>query len=125
MSSQIRSKRVMLAAAVVLIGTAPVATAQAVPGPWALTWSDEFNTGTSGSLLNTQTLTFGDSGLEPADFSTTDWHVYDLLWSPGSSGHAGSFKWYVDNILYETRTGGWTRPAGVPTDNKEAPFDQP
>src|SRR5438876_2858198 len=47
MSSQIRSKRVMLAAAVVLIGTAPVATAQAVPGPWALTWSDEFNTGSS------------------------------------------------------------------------------
>jgi beta-glucanase (GH16 family) len=83
------------------------------------------HTGTSGNLLNTQTGTFLGSGLEPADFSTTDFHTYDLLWTAGSPNHAGSFKWYVDGTLYETHTGGWTRPASVPTDNKDAPFDQP
>jgi beta-glucanase (GH16 family) len=83
------------------------------------------HTGPSGNLLNTQTAKFADSGLEPDDFTTTDWHVYDLLWSPGTPGHAGSIKWYVDGTLYQSHTGGWTRPDNADPNNKDAPFDQP
>src|SRR5437016_629481 len=53
MSAQAKSARValrqLLAAAVVLFSfaQAKVTTAQVVPGPWALTWSAEFNAGSS------------------------------------------------------------------------------
>src|SRR5437773_11935657 len=53
MSAQARSKLVMLCrmlaatVAVFSVAQAQVATAQAVPGPWGLNWSAEFNAGSS------------------------------------------------------------------------------
>jgi beta-glucanase (GH16 family) len=75
--------------------------------------------------LNTQTATFASSGLEPAGFSTTAWHTYDLEWTAGSPGHAGTISWYVDGIRYQTRTGGWTIPSSASPGDRDAPFDQP
>lgn len=80
------------------------------------------HSGPSWNQQNTQTETFAQSGLEPAGFSTADWHTYDLEWDAGSFGKAGSIKWYVDGVLYETQTGGWTVPSGA---SRQAPFDQP
>ena len=71
---------------------------------------------------NVQTQTFAASGLQPAGFSTHDWHVYNLTWEKGIGGNPGSFSWYVDGIKYGSRTGGWSVPAGGGAD---APFDQP
>ncbi|HSV12905.1 MAG TPA: glycoside hydrolase family 16 protein, partial [Tepidisphaeraceae bacterium] len=82
----------------------------------------------SGSSVNThitQTQTFSGSGLEPGGFSTTDWHTYDLQWTQGSTNVAGSLKWYVDGVLYETQSGGWFVPSSAPAGDKDAPFDQP
>jgi beta-glucanase (GH16 family) len=75
--------------------------------------------------LNTQTATFASSGQEPAGFSTTAWHTYDLQWTAGSPGHAGTISWYVDGVRYQTRTGGWTIPSSAPPGDRDAPFDQP
>jgi len=83
------------------------------------------HTGTDGNHLDTQTETFTASGLEPANFSVTDWHTYDLLWSPGSFNHSGTIKWYVDGVQYESHTGGWVVPTGAAAGDKDAPFDQP
>jgi beta-glucanase (GH16 family) len=82
----------------------------------------------SGSSVNThitQTQTFAGSGLEPVGFSTTDWHTYDMQWTQGSTNVAGSIKWYVDGVLYETQSGGWFVPTTAPAGDKDAPFDQP
>lgn len=82
----------------------------------------------SGSSVNThvtQTQTFSGSGLEPGGFTTTDWHTYDLQWTQGSTNVAGSIKWYVDGVLYESQSGGWFVPTTAPAGDKDAPFDQP
>ena len=84
------------------------------------------HSGTSPGTLNSQTTIFSNTGLEPPGFSTNDWHTYDLQWVPGSVNHAGSLKWYVDGILYSTKSGNWTIPSsGVPAGDKDAPFDKP
>jgi beta-glucanase (GH16 family) len=83
------------------------------------------HSGTSSNALDTQTLTYSQSGKEPAGFSTGDWHTYDLQWIPGSVNHPGSLNWYVDGIKYETQSGNWVIPAGAPAGDKDAPFDKP
>jgi beta-glucanase (GH16 family) len=83
------------------------------------------HSGSSPGTQNTQTATFAGSGLEPAGFSTADWHTYDLQWTAGSPNRAGTFKWYVDGVLYQTRTGGWTIPSSAPAGDRDAPFDKP
>ena len=61
---------------------------------------------------------------EPPGFDTTQWHTYALQWSAGPSPtQPGTFRWYVDGNLYQTRTGGWVVPAGAT--NQDAPFDKP
>jgi beta-glucanase (GH16 family) len=44
----------------------------------------------------------------------TDFHVYALEWT------TNSFKWYVDGVLFQTRTSWYSTAAPYP-----APFDQP
>ena len=77
--------------------------------------------GGSGHVCQTQK--FGDTKLQPANFSTGDWHTYDIQWKPGTADHAATLTWYVDGVAYETQTGGWPTPVGVKS--KDAPFDQP
>lgn len=69
---------------------------------------------------NVQTQTYAGSGLEPAGFSTFDWHTYDLKWTKGA-GQA-TLTWYVDGQAYSSFTGGWSVPTGA---GQDAPFDQP
>jgi beta-glucanase (GH16 family) len=81
------------------------------------------NTGTDDTL----TQTYAGSGVEPAGFSTTAFHTYDLLWqllpdNQVSGGQQAELSWYVDGKLYETQEGGWYVPPGAPP---EAPFNQP
>jgi len=58
------------------------------------------------------------------NFNTTNFNTYDLLWLPGPDANTpGTLKWYVNGHLYETRSGGWFKPAGA--ENATAPFDQP
>lgn len=80
------------------------------------------HSGPNWSQVNVQTQTFAGSGLQPAGFSTHEWHVYDLRWEKGMGGNPGSISWYVDGIKYGSRTGGWSVPAGGGAD---APFDKP
>ncbi len=47
--------------------------------------------------------------------ATTDFHVYDLDWTPSS------ISWSVDGSLYETQT-SWTSSTGIPY---PFPFNQP
>lgn len=51
-------------------------------------------------------------GIEPTDFSQ-DFHVYTIEWEPNK------FNWYVDGVLYLTRTSWWSAGGPYP-----APFDQ-
>jgi beta-glucanase (GH16 family) len=84
------------------------------------------HSGTDPGHLNSQTRKFSDTGLEPPGFTTADWHTYDLAWIPGSTNKAGSLKWYVDGVLYSTKSGDWTIPSsGVPAGDKDAPFGKP
>jgi len=70
------------------------------------------------------TKTFAQSGLEPAGFSTTDWHTYDLEWDAPSGNYAGALKWYVDGVLYETQyPTTWAVTTGAL--DPMAPFDKP
>lgn len=62
-------------------------------------WPDNVNTGDSFVLAG-------------ADFSD-DWHVFQLDWEPEE------FRWYVDDVLYQTQTRWQTTKAPYP-----APFDQ-
>ena len=77
----------------------------------------------SGAGHVTQTAKFGDTKLEPANFSTTDWHTYDIQWQAGTATKAATLTWYVDGVPYETQSGGWVTPNG--TTSKDAPFDKP
>jgi beta-glucanase (GH16 family) len=52
----------------------------------------------------------------PAGFDNTQWHTYDLQWSPGQ------LQWSVDGHVYLMQsTKDWISPNG----NPNAPFDQP
>jgi beta-glucanase (GH16 family) len=59
-------------------------------------------------------LQAGSTYTFPAGGSTTNFHVYRLDWT------TNSIKWYVDNILYQTRT-TWSSSTGP----YPAPFNQP
>jgi len=83
------------------------------------------HSGVDSGHQDTQTQTFQGSGLEPAGFSTNDFHTYDLEWSRGNASTPGTFNWYVDGIKYESQTGGWVVPGGLSSSNHDAPFDQP
>lgn len=82
----------------------------------------------SGNSYNTednQTQTFANSGKEPAGFSTSDWHTYDLEWNAGSGSTPASISYFVDSIKYNTFTGGWVVPGSAPNGDVSAPFDKP
>lgn len=64
----------------------------------------------------TQTQTLQGAGKRPAGFTTTAFHTYAVQWD--TSG----FKFYCDDILYQTRTNGWFVPGGG---TSMAPFDKP
>ena len=81
------------------------------------------HSGPNSNSNNTQTLLY----TLPNNGTTTAWHTYDLQWEPISNGSGGTqvqFNWYVDGILYETQTGGWTVPSTAPAGDTNAPFDQ-
>ena len=83
------------------------------------------HSGSSPNTQVTQTRVFSQTGLQPAGFSTGDWHTYDLQWIPGSPNHAATMKWWVDGINYYTQTGGWFVPGTAGAGNLAAPFDKP
>ena len=88
------------------------------------TWMQgSLHSGTAYNTVDTQNQTLKDSGAMPAGFSTADFHTYDLEWTKGTANRAGSFKWYVDGVLYETQQGGWVVPSGATS--RDAPFDKP
>lgn len=60
--------------------------------------------------------TGGDYAPPGVDFSE-DFHVYALQWEPDM------MRWYVDGILYSTKTSAQWYSNGAPT-NPRAPFDQ-
>ncbi len=49
------------------------------------------------------TTIFQNTGLEPAGFTTADWHTYSIAWSDGPDGE-DTLKWYCDGINYATQT---------------------
>ncbi len=60
----------------------------------------------------------GTLTLTEGDF-TSDWHVFDLEWEPGS------LKWYVDGMLIHEENDWYTAVENQGTVTYPAPFDQP
>lgn len=63
------------------------------------------------------TFSSGSHSLGGANFADT-FHIYAIEWEPDA------IRWYVDNVLYFTRTSAQWHSNGAPG-NPRAPFDQP
>lgn len=80
--------------------------------------------GTLHSGTSPQTRAMLTAEYSPPGFDTTEWHTYSLAWTRGATpSEPATFRWYVDGVLYQTRTGGWVVPAGATS--VDAPFDKP
>lgn len=67
-----------------------------------------------GGRWPSNTFSHGPAYTFPAGDSATNFHTYAVEWT------TNSFKWYVDDHLYETQTTWWSSGGPYP-----APFDQP